>query len=199
MVEGELLESLQKDVFLFSKLKTHTQLFEASRLLLDNNGKIKPFSAFKKEFDKINSTYNETYLESEYEFATSSAQMADRWSKIRKGAILQYRTANDERVRASHAALHGITLPKNDPFWTYYYAPNGWRCRCIVVQVLADKYPLSDSKESMDKGKTATTQKGKDGKNRLEIFRFNPGQQKVIFPPKHPYNKVKGANNIKKS
>uniref|UniRef100_A0AA94F0J5 Phage head morphogenesis domain-containing protein n=1 Tax=Flavobacterium columnare TaxID=996 RepID=A0AA94F0J5_9FLAO len=50
---------------------------------------------------------------------------------------LEYRTAGDDRVRDSHAALNGIVLPKRRPFWQKYYTPNGWRCRCHVVEVLA--------------------------------------------------------------
>ncbi|MCH4828902.1 hypothetical protein EJB19_004110 [Flavobacterium columnare] len=30
-----------------------------------------------------------------------------------------------------------MVLPKDDPFWQKYYTPNGWRCRCHVVEVLA--------------------------------------------------------------
>src|SRR5690606_28585646 len=33
----------------------------------------------------------------------------------------------------------------------------------------------------------------------LEIFRFNPGLQKVVFPPHHPYSKVKGADVVKQT
>lgn len=33
----------------------------------------------------------------------------------------------------------------------------------------------------------------------MEIFRFNPGAEQKLFPPKHPYNKVKGADEVKKS
>ena len=36
------------------------------------------------------------------------------------------------------------------------------------------------------------------GRSKLEIFRFNPGAEQKLFPPKHPYNKVKGAEEVKK-
>lgn len=63
-------------------------------------------------------------------------------------------------------------------------------CRCNVVQVLKEDYPKSDSATAMQAGATATTKIGKDGKNSLSIFRFNPGKDKIIFPPKHPYMKA---------
>lgn len=198
VVDGKLLENLQQDIFFFSGLKTHAQLFEASRLLLDENKKIKPFAQFNQDFRKINETYNRQYLESEYQFAVASSQMANKWSNFSDDYNLQYRTAGDERVRDSHDKLRDTTLPKGDAFWSSFYPPNGWRCRCTVVEVLPEDYKESNSKKAIANGETATSQIGKDGKNKLEIFRFNPGKQKVIFPPSHPYSKVAGAKEVVK-
>ncbi|MDK7354055.1 hypothetical protein QP511_11725, partial [Rothia aeria] len=85
------------------------------------------------------------------------------------------------------------------PFWDEFYPPNGWRCRCTTVQTRSDKVEITNDEFAMKAGRNATSQVGKDGKNRLEIFRFNPGKQKLVFPPKHPYNQVKGADEIKKN
>jgi SPP1 gp7 family putative phage head morphogenesis protein len=192
--------ALQEDARLFGGLKTHAQLFEASKLLLDDNGNLKPFTQLSHEYDKLNVTYNKNYLEAEYEFAVSSSEMAAKWSEFGESTRyeLQYRTAGDNRVREEHAALNTITLPKEDPFWMHYMPPNGWNCRCTVVEVLKDKYESSDSEKAIKSGEAATSQIGKDGKNRLEIFRFNPGAEKVVFPPAHPYTKVAGATAVKK-
>ncbi|WP_051269753.1 phage head morphogenesis protein [Flavobacterium suncheonense] len=200
VVDGELLRALQEDTFLFSGLKTHAQLNEASRLLLDDEGKIKSWEAFSKDFENINSNYNQNYLEAEYQYAVGASLMAGKWSEFGESDRynLQYRTAGDARVRQEHEKLHNTTLPKNDPFWDSYYPPNGWRCRCTVVEVLKDKYEQSDSGKSIKAGEAATSQIGKDGKNRLEIFRFNPGKQKIIFPPKHPYRLGIGNKEVTK-
>ena len=40
-----MAKSLKEDVFVFSGLKTHAQLAEASKLLMTADGKIKSFSA----------------------------------------------------------------------------------------------------------------------------------------------------------
>lgn len=189
--------ALQDNARLFGSLKTNAQLFEASKLLLNDSGKLKPFSEVSKDFDKLNVNYNQNYLEAEYEFAVASSQAAAQWANLGDRYNLQYRTAQDERVRASHQALADITLPKEDPFWSMYYPPNGWRCRCVAVEVLKGKYDESNSEKAVKAAEKATTEIGKDGKNRLEIFRFNPGAQKVVFPPVHPYTKVAGAKEIK--
>lgn len=191
--------ALQDNARLFGSLKANAQLFEASKLLLNDDGRLKPFSEVSKDFDKLNVNYNQNYLEAEYEFAVASSQAAAQWANLGDRYNLQYRTAQDERVRASHQVLADITLPKEDPFWNWFYPPNGWRCRCVAVEVLKGKYDESNSETAISAGEKATTEEGKDGKNRLEIFRFNPGAQKVVFPPEHPYEKVKGAKKIKDS
>lgn len=199
-VPPEMLAKLQNDTFMFSGLKTHAQLLEASTLLTDEDGKIKSFDKFAQDFNKINEKYNQSYLEAEYQFAITSSQSAANWAALDPDGRynLQYRTANDDRVRENHRVLQDITLPKEDSFWLSYYPPNGWRCRCTAVEVRKSKYPESDSKKAIEAGEKATSQIGKDGKNKLEIFRFNPGAEQKIFPPKHPYNKVKGAEEVKK-
>lgn len=200
VIEGAMLKSLKEDVYLFSGLKTHAQLFEASRLLLDEKGQQKPFSAFSRDFEKINKGYNQSYLNAEYDYAVGTAQSVARWetfSDDEETFLLQYRTDGGPNVRDSHNALNRTTLPKSDPFWNSYTPKNGWNCHCMTVQVLADKYTKSNSEDSIAKGEKATTQIGKDGKNRLEIFRYNPGKEKVIFPPTHPYTKVAGAKAAK--
>ena len=97
------------------------------------------------------------------------------------------------------SAINGTTLPKSSEFWISYYPPNGWRCRCIVVLVLASKYPATDVDKATAAAEKATTQIGKNGKNKLEMFRFNPGLEKRVFPKGNSYEKVVGADKIIKA
>jgi len=198
-VTGFMKDAFKNDIFIFSHLRTHAQLQEAGSLLLTEDGKIKSFDRFKLDIAKINSQYNENYLQAEYQFAISSVQMGEKWQNYVENDRynLQYRTAQDDKVRISHQPLHGITLPANNPFWDKFYPPNGWRCRCNAIQVRASKYPATNEENALKAGEIATTQIGKDDKNRLEIFRFNAGKQRLVFPPNHPYNKVKDADKVK--
>jgi SPP1 gp7 family putative phage head morphogenesis protein len=197
-VPEELLNKLKNDVFVFGGCKTIAELREASSLLIDDKGKVRTWNSFKGEMTKLNKLYNETYLEAEYNFATQSANMASRWAVDTQDGDkynLQYRTAGDNEVRQSHQELNNITLPQTNNFWSKYYPPNGWRCRCTAVQVLIDKYPESDPDKSQTRGEQATTQINKNGDNTLEMFRFNPGKDEVVFPQSHPYYKLKGDLN----
>lgn len=176
---------LKENIYVFSGAKTFAELKELSGLLVDENGHIKPFNKFWQDTRSIHSDYNQKYLEAEYIFATQSAMMASKWHEFEADGdryYLQYRTANDDRVRDSHRLMHNITLPRTDPYWNRYFPPNGWRCRCTAVQVRKQKYEATDSKYAMAAGDKAT-----GGNN--EIFRFNPGKDNVIFPEHHPYLK----------
>ena len=194
-VPPELTAQLEQNTYVFSAFKGFHNLKEASLKLTNENGGIKPFETFKQDVLKVHKTYNVNYLESEYNFAVQSAQMAVKWADyVADGDryYLQYRTAGDGKVRAEHTALHGITLPVDDPFWDKYFPPLGWNCRCTAVQVRKDKYPVSDSTTAIQAGENATSGA------KQQIFRFNPGKEGKIFPPKHPYL-PKGCEGCKKN
>ncbi|MBR0084717.1 MAG: minor capsid protein, partial [Bacteroidales bacterium] len=163
---------------------TFHELNEAFPSLLDENGERKPFERFLNDVQKIDSTYNRAYLNAEYNHAQAAAEMAAKWESFEEDGddyYLQYRTAGDDKVRPEHAALHGVTLPMSDPFWDEYYPPNGWNCRCTVVQVLKDKYPATDRVEALRRGQEALANDTKG------IFHFNPGKQEKTFPDYNPY------------
>ena len=190
VIPDEMAQSLDHDTFVFSGMKVYNEVKEGGLRLRDDNGNVKSFQQFLNDVEKIDKQYNENYLNAEYNFAVHSAQMAAKWADFERDGdayLLQYRTAQDGLVRAEHAMLDDTTLPVNDPFWDKYMPPLAWNCRCTTVQVNAGKYPESNSADAIEKGERATTQIGGDGKNKLEMFRFNPGKQKVVFPPGNAY------------
>lgn len=175
---------LTRSDYIFSGIKTFHELNEAFPSLLDENGNRKSFNQFYNDVQHIDKTYNQNYLYAEYNFVHASAQMAAKWEQFTEDGDrynLQYRTAGDDKVRPEHAALNGVTRPMNDPFWETYYPPNGWNCRCTVVQVRKSKYPLTPTDEAMARGEEAL-QSDKKG-----IFRFNPGKQQKTVPDYNPY------------
>ena len=175
---------LQRSDYIFSGIKTFHELNEAFPSLLDENGNRKPFEQFLNDVQKIDHTYNQNYLRAEYNFVQASASMAAKWEKFTEDGDrynLQYRTANDDKVRPEHAALDRVTLPITDPFWESYYPPNGWNCRCTVVQVRKSKYPETPHDEAMSLGEQAT---GNDTKG---IFHFNAGKEQKTVPDYNPY------------
>ena len=182
---------LQRSDWVFSGMKAFKEMGEAFPSLVDANGVRKPFEQFLRDVQKIDDTYNKHYLKAEYEFAAASADMAAKWERFMEDGDrynLQYRTAGDDRVRPEHAALNGVTLPPTDEFWESYYPPNGWRCRCTVVQVRKKKHPATPHDEAMALGEAAL---GSDIKG---MFRFNPGKQERVFPAYNAYTQEKCRN-----
>lgn len=184
---AELRYALENNAFIFSGFKTYHSLREAGLSMIGEDGKVKPFSSFLQDVRRINDRYNRHWLRAEYNHALASSQMAAKWKSLEGSTdryMLQYRTARDARVREEHAALDGITLPADDPFWDMYYPPNGWNCRCNAVQVRRAKYAASDPDKAMRLGNEAT-----EGPKKV-IFRFNAGRTMQVFPPRHPYYKA---------
>lgn len=181
----EMVSSLHESVGVFSGFKTFHEMKEAAGMLLDESGNIKPFEQYYKDVQTLNDTYNKFYLKAEYDFTVSSSEMAARWEEQQDDGdgryLLQYRTVGDNKVRKAHRELEGITLPASDPFWDSYYPPNGWRCRCTVAKVRAAKYPATDSQVAMTAGEKAT-----EGKH-AEMFRFNPGKKRAVYPAYNTY------------
>lgn len=183
-MSADMRRRLQRSNYIFSGIKTFHELNEAFPSLLDGNGERKPFNRFLQDVQKIDETYNKHYLRAEYNFVHASASMAANWERFAEDGDrynLQYRTAHDSRVRPKHAALDGVTLPISDPFWARYYPPNGWNCRCTVVQVRRAKYPTTPHDEAIARGEDALEE------DTNGIFSFNPGMEKKAVPDYNPY------------
>ena len=184
-MSATMRDSLEHSTYVFSGLKTFHELNEAFPALTDENGNRKPFERFLNDVQKVDKTYNEHYLRAEYNFAHASAGMAAKWEAFAEDGDrynLQYRTVGDDHVRPEHATLNGTTLPFSDAFWDSYYPPNGWNCRCTVVQVRKTKYPETPHEEAYKRGAEALANDTRG------IFRFNPGKQRKAMPDYNPYS-----------
>jgi SPP1 gp7 family putative phage head morphogenesis protein len=175
---------LRKSNWVFSGMKAFHEMNEAFPSLLDADGNRKPFDQFLQEVRTIDERYNKHWLRAEYNFAAASAQMAAKWEQFAADGDryhLQYRTMKDDKVRPAHAELDGVTRPQSDPFWETFYPPNGYNCRCTVVQVRPSRYPATEPEEAEARGNAALERDPKG------MFRFNPGIEKQVWPDYNPY------------
>ena len=76
----------------------------------------------------------------------------------------KYVTVGDDRVRPSHAAMDGVTLPKTSSFWAENKPPNGWACRCAIIPLFNARKTKRPPRKASDGGKVEAD---KD-------FRFDP-------------------------
>ena len=64
---------------------------------------------------------------------------AGQWQQIKEqeriAPYLMYNAVDDYRTREEHRANDNKIYPVSHPFWFIYYPPNGWSCRCSVVQL----------------------------------------------------------------
>jgi len=187
----EMLTNLERNVYAFSAAKNYQELKSMTLALKDDQGKIRKFSEFQKDTAKIDKQFNVNWLQTEYDTAIGSGQMAGRWVEFEKNKrimpLLRYETAGDARVRPDHAKLNGVTRNMDDPFWDSYYPPNGWGCRCDVSQLASG----SETPESRI-----------DPPDVPPMFRVNLAKQGLAFPQAHSYYKgvpddvLKRAQNL---
>jgi len=176
--DAKTLQKLTENVFQFSASKDFHILSDMTAALKDSNGKMRSFDDFQAEVDKMNVKYNQNWLRTEYNQAVAASQNAARWTDFEKHSktmpFLQYQAVMDQNTRAEHAALNGVIKRIDSDFWDKYYPPNGWGCRCEVIQLPGKNYketPAADMKYcKVD-----------------DMWKVNVGKKGVVFPKGHPY------------
>ena len=135
-------------------------------------------SLLKDAIETLDTTLNrlgvgaveENKLEAIYRTQLQTSFNAGRWQEDQSEEIQEilygykYVTAGDDRVREEHAALDGVTLPKDDPFWLEYWPPNGWGCRCQVIPIFEERENVQP--QLLEDGSMPRPDEG---------FEFNPG------------------------
>lgn len=177
--DAAMYQALKTNVYQFSAAKSYTQMKSLTEALLNDDGKLRTWSEFKLAAIEINDEQVMQWLQAEYDNAVACSQMAYKWQEIESNKhsmpYLEYVTANDGRVRPAHAAMNHTIRRVDDPYWNQYYPPNGWNCRCTVKQI---------------GNATVTPQEDLYHPTETEVpkmFRFNPGKDRMAFPPDHPY------------
>lgn len=170
-------ELLIKNAFKFSAAKTEAMTRDMSAMMVGSDGNPLSYQKFKAVADSLNIQYNKNWMQTEWNTATSSGMMAEKWQGFVDNAdvmpYLEYITVGDERVREDHAALNGTIRPVDDPFWDTFYPPLDWNCRCDVVQVTnPDAQPTDPA--------------GLELPSVPEEFRNNPGKSGEVFTKNNP-------------
>ncbi|MFG0247519.1 MAG: phage minor head protein, partial [Phycisphaeraceae bacterium JB051] len=138
---------------------------------------------------------NSYTLENIFRTQTQLAYSAGRWSALHEPEIdeilwgFEYVTVGDDQVRSSHAAMDGIRLPKDDPFWQTNWPPNGWSCRCQAIEIFEGDDLAKESRIIQPKPKTINGVRFQPEADRG--FGFNPGQQYAV-----PGTKLKHARQL---
>lgn len=186
------LQMMEYNVFAFSAGKTEARLAAMQDLLIDEETKqIRSSSEFKELAQKEVKNFNGTWLETERNLSIAVGQTSAQYIRYKAEedevtSYVQYQTAGDDQVRESHQLLNGRVFSLKDKEAMDLWPPNGYNCRCEMVQFLGDP------------GKRRTT--GKQGKNLMKQedkryensqFEINRGHLKEVFTKEQFYHDVK--------
>ncbi|OED40240.1 hypothetical protein ACH42_17145 [Endozoicomonas sp. (ex Bugula neritina AB1)] len=82
-------------------------------------------------------------LENIFRTNLQSAYAVGQWQSIeadkKTAPFLMYDAVEDHRVRPEHLQWNGTIREVDDEFWQTHYPPNGWQCRCGVIQLDRDE------------------------------------------------------------
>jgi SPP1 gp7 family putative phage head morphogenesis protein len=74
-----------------------------------------------------------------YDTNLRTSYAAGHWARIEATAArapyVMYSAILDERTRPMHRLWHGTVLRWDHPWWETHTPPNGWNCRCTVIQL----------------------------------------------------------------
>lgn len=92
----------------------------------------RPKEAGQEECERICEKYNLIYAEKENSQVLFAASVAAWWLSVDEDTIVTYMTQGDERVRAWHLSLEGLSYRKRE-FPVELIPPIEWGCRCFLV------------------------------------------------------------------
>lgn len=130
-------------------------------------------------------------LETIFRTNMQTAYAVGQWDEIASQAevapFLMYDAVDDSRTRPEHAAWDRTVLPVTSKWWRTHFPPNGWNCRCSVIQLdreevealgleIAERPPADGSYEWTNP-RTGDTQRIPNGID--PGFERNPGRAHI--------------------
>lgn len=96
--------------------------------------------SFRKDFDNIVAKHGWDYNGGRnwrskviYDTNLATSYAAGRWEQLQEAPYWQYEHSDWVRhPREQHVALDGLVLERGNPWWKWYFPPNGWGCQCKV-------------------------------------------------------------------
>ena len=173
----DFYKALRHSNEVFSAFKVHTMGKEMAAKLTGENGKLKPFSEWRRDIEGIASHQVGSWLQTEYNTAVVRAHAAADWQQYERDKdvmpMLRWMPTTSAEPELTHRKFWNakVNLPIDDPFWTKHYPGDHWNCKCSLEQ---NDDPAVRTNTDMDD----VPQRGLEG---------NPGITKEIFSDKHPY------------
>lgn len=184
---------MEYNIFEFSESKTEARLAAMTNLLIDREKQqIRSFNDFRTLALEEVKEFNDNWLETEYNLSISVGQNAAAYQRFMSEkdtvtSFVQYQTAGDSAVRDEHALLNGVVFNLSDREAMKLWPPNGYGCRCEMVQY------IGETEGEVMPGETAQKMLDKDsGKWSKSQFNINRGDLKEVFTKQQFYSDIKG-------
>lgn len=178
----DFVNALKHNTDVLAAFKTHRQQNDIAALMLDENGKLKPFSRFRQDVESVIGKYNRNWLTTEYNTAVIRARHAARWKDFERDADLYPNlkwlpSSSVHPDKKVHIRFWNRVWALIDPFWKRHYPGDRWNCKCGLTNTdepVTDNTDLYEGNEFKDYCPDA----GIDA---------NAGLTGEIFTARHPY------------
>jgi SPP1 gp7 family putative phage head morphogenesis protein len=186
------LQMMEYNLFEFTASKAEARLAAMSDLLIDSDtSTLRSFSDFKGLCEEKMTNLNTNWLETEYNLSVAVGQNSAAYTRFLSEkdtvtSFVQYQTIGDDKVRDQHKVLDGLIFNLSDKEAMQLWPPNGFGCRCEMLQY------IGDTKGMITTGKQARTNLT-DLEPRFvgSQFDINRGDLKQVFTKKQFYSENK--------
>lgn len=188
-----VLQMMEYNLFEFSASKTEARFATAMDLLVDEKGILRSYTDFEFAVMQKSENFNRKWLETEYNLSVATGQNSAAYVRFmaEKDTVtryVQYQTAGDEKVRDTHRILDGKIFSLDDKEAMQLFPPNGYGCRCEMLQYIGKANQDTITKGSAAKGMIYAS----DPKFEKSQFEINRGDLKQVFTQKQFYSDNKG-------
>ena len=179
----DLLDNAHDRAFVVAKMVDVDLATTVQRSIIDAMQAGKGYKAWAKDIDKVLAksgwydgqinvdaqgnakkvvTGGQHRLETIYRTNVAAAYEAGRQQVIFNDrdddpfGYVMYSAIMDNRTRPTHKALHGKVMEKSDPAWSSISPPNGYNCRCTIVELTQGQIDRYGYKVSKSEGKLST-------------------------------------------
>ena len=179
----DLLDNAHDRAFVVAKMVDVDLATTVQRSIIDAMQEGKGYKAWAKDIDKVLAksgwydgqinvdaqgnakkvvTGGQHRLETIYRTNVAAAYEAGRQQVIFNDrdddpfGYVMYSAIMDNRTRPTHKALHGKVMEKSDPAWSSISPPNGYNCRCTIVELTRGQIDRYGYKVSKSEGKLST-------------------------------------------
>lgn len=179
----DLLDNAHDRAFVVAKMVDVDLATTVQRSIIDAMQQGKGYKAWAKDIDKVLAksgwydgqinvdaqgtakkvvTGGQHRLETIYRTNVAAAYEAGRQKVIFNDRdndpfpYVMYSAIMDNRTRPTHKALHGKVMEKSDPAWSSISPPNGYNCRCTIVELTQGQIDRYGYKVSKSEGKLST-------------------------------------------